>query len=146
MPKKRRKSPVTKRTGKFLPDRIVGFLTALAPVVALIFLAAVGGLAGFLLSLGSEGKGSHGIAATVGRIALILLGLVLCGFLLWVSIRTAQGRKIGLIFTALFGGLGLAGALYPVSQGKPVDYSAAWQLFLLLYGLIRLGGWGPKPT
>lgn len=75
----------------------------------------------------------------------IALGiLALLGVFLWVYAGVYQGRRVALIVVAVFGALGTLGSAANGTVGAN-GAGGLWSLFLLVYSLARLGGWGPKP-
>ncbi len=110
----------------------------------ILALAALGGVSfGLSASGGGKAQSPGGIALFVG---FIIVFIALAGFLLWVSLRTAQGRKIGFVITAVLSGIGVAMILYSGNGAGRPGLVSLWQLFVLIYCVARLGGWGPKPT
>ena len=140
MPKARRRARA--KAGAFALDRIVAVLTGLGHLGLLILALAFAGVLGWA----SVGKPRRDLLALAPGGALAAVFLLVGGFLFLASVRLWQGRRFGHVVTALVAGLGAAFGGYGAAQSGRADAAFWWSLFVLLFCLARLGGWGPKPT
>lgn len=136
------KSAALRSSGPFWPDRIVGVLAGLGHFALLLIGLALASLGFPQISRDLQGDFAH----AAPRYALLLALLALVAFLFWTSVRLFRGRRVGHVVTAILAGLGvLSGGAGTVQTGQ-FDPRTGCSLFLLIFCLARLGGWGPRPA
>lgn len=135
MPK--RKLAVRRKSGVFWPDRIVGALEFLVNLLAAIVILPLFGASCLSSDVPFELR------------LILAVGSVLVLFLIWASRRLFVGQRTGFVSIVIFSAIGALVALLLAGGGlvafRGWEGQSGWNVFVLVYCLARLLGWGAKP-